>query len=502
MNRFFETIKQIPLKVLILGFSLNIAAAIFSVGFLHPDEHFQIMEFANLKTGLNNPEDLAWEYNARLRSSIQPTIAYLVIEACDTIGISNPFSQSTVLRIISSLLGFMVMLLLIHTFKDQLETEIFRKWFFYLSLLLWFLIFIHVRFSSENWTGIFFFAGIAIYLISAKKLNRLALLSGVLLGLSFLFRFQSGIMIVSFFFWLLFINKESFKNLFLLLIGICIIILVGVVLDRFFYGEWTFPAWNYFVINIIENKAAQFGEQPWWFYFSEILKFGTYPIGLIVLISALIFAVTYPKHILNWIIIPFFLIHIFIGHKELRFLFPIANAIPIVLIISTPKIFDLIKKLKQNINHRFLLRWIVYPLWILNLSVALFASLKPVDSYVPLYSHLYEEYQDDNILLLYSGVNPYGRYKEPMKFYTPKGLKTLQSEKPAMIESVLKSEEYKDYKILYITNSFFLEEEYEKLNVEFDRSYLSLPEWVVNINFNNWLERTEVFNLYKLSIRN
>ena len=213
MNRFFETIKQIPVKVLIFGFILYISAAVFSVGFLHPDEHFQIMEFANLKTGLNSPDDLAWEFNARLRPSIQPTIAYLVIEACNTIGIDNPFDQSTVLRIISSVLGFIVMLMLIHTFKDELDTNKLQKWLIYLSIFLWFLIFIHVRFSSENWTGLFFFAGISVYLNSRQKSIAYILLTGVLLGLSFLFRFQTGIMIAGFFAWILFINKESFKNI-------------------------------------------------------------------------------------------------------------------------------------------------------------------------------------------------------------------------------------------------------------------------------------------------
>jgi len=278
MRLFIETIKSIPPKVFFFGFSLYLIAAIFSVGFLHPDEHFQILEFANLKTGLNNPEDLAWEFNDRIRPSIQPILAYLVIEGCDAVGISNPFSQSTVLRIVSSVMGFMVMLLIIHTFKDELEMEKLRKWFIYLSIFLWFLILIHVRFSSENWAGIFFFTGISVYLNSKQKKNYIILLTGLLLGLSFLFRFQTGIMIAGFFFWLLFINKESYKNILFLISGICISVSVGIMLDRFFYGEWTFTPWNYFIVNIVDDKAAQFGVQPWWFYFSEILKHATWSI--------------------------------------------------------------------------------------------------------------------------------------------------------------------------------------------------------------------------------
>ena len=126
--------------ILLLLFRITSYNVCYTKLLRHPDEHFQILEFANLKTGLNNPEDLAWEFNDRIRPSIQPILAYLVIEGCDAVGISNPFSQTTVLRIISSVMGFMVMLLLIHTFKDELETEKLRKWFIYLSIFLSFVI--------------------------------------------------------------------------------------------------------------------------------------------------------------------------------------------------------------------------------------------------------------------------------------------------------------------------------------------------------------------------
>jgi len=101
---------------------------------------------------------------------------------------------------------------------------------------------------------------------------------------------------------------------------------------------------------------------------------------------------------------------------------------------------------------------------------------------------------------MYSGIDPWGRYKEPMKFYTPKGLIIRKSENPQMLRQVLNSNEYKNYKFLYLTNNFLLEEDYKNLKVKFTRSYLSLPEWVANINFNNWLVRTTVFNLYEVSI--
>lgn len=46
-----------------------------SDGYYHADEHYQLIEFAGKILGTHQPEELAWEYNARLRPALQPTIA-------------------------------------------------------------------------------------------------------------------------------------------------------------------------------------------------------------------------------------------------------------------------------------------------------------------------------------------------------------------------------------------------------------------------------------------
>lgn len=46
--------------------------AIYNNGFYHYDEHYQLIEFAEFKSGHNKPSDLAWEYHAQIRSAVQP----------------------------------------------------------------------------------------------------------------------------------------------------------------------------------------------------------------------------------------------------------------------------------------------------------------------------------------------------------------------------------------------------------------------------------------------
>ena len=87
--------------------------------------------------------------------------------------------------------------------------------------------------------------------------------------MSFLFRYQAAFLILGFSLWLLFINKESFTKITSITLGFIFIVLSGVLIDKWFYGEWTLTTWNYFTQNILEGKASSFGIEPWWWYITN-----------------------------------------------------------------------------------------------------------------------------------------------------------------------------------------------------------------------------------------
>lgn len=72
-----------------------------SSGFHHPDEHFQIIEFAKYKLGETDANELAWEFDAAIRSAIQPTFCFLVFKALYSLNINDPYAMAFVLRLIS-----------------------------------------------------------------------------------------------------------------------------------------------------------------------------------------------------------------------------------------------------------------------------------------------------------------------------------------------------------------------------------------------------------------
>eukprot|EP01031_Cornospumella_fuschlensis_P037508 gene37508-45551_t len=51
-------------------------------------------------------------------------------------------------------------------------------------------------------------------------------------------------------------------------VSLCIL-LSCIIIDSTFYGEFTVAPWNFFVINVLEKKAAYFGVKPWHFAFTE-----------------------------------------------------------------------------------------------------------------------------------------------------------------------------------------------------------------------------------------
>ena len=53
---------------------LFVVYAIFSTGYLRPDEYFQTVEFASSKLGITDTADLAWEYAQKMRSWLQPAL--------------------------------------------------------------------------------------------------------------------------------------------------------------------------------------------------------------------------------------------------------------------------------------------------------------------------------------------------------------------------------------------------------------------------------------------
>jgi phosphatidylinositol glycan class B len=482
MNMRFPPIK--PLHVYLFSAIALLILAYFSIGYLHPDEHFQILEFAAWKLNLTTPDKLPWEFHFQIRPSIQPAIVVATHNLFALFDCRNPFFITFFLRILSAVLSFTAMWMIYRNYSGGIRDKVFQKWFLFLSFLLWFALYNNVRFTSEAWSGSIFIIGFSYLFLQKRELFWLDyFITGILLGLSFVFRFQAGLLIAGLFCWLLFIKKEKLLYLTLLAIGIAGAILLGFILDRWFYGNWVFTAWNYFQQNILADKLSGFGIQPWWFYFEDVFIRAVPPFSIVFILAFILVFIFLRKDVLTWTLLPFVLFHFLMGHKETRFFWPIIGFIPILVIKASELVQN---QWNVNISGNRYFSGFVKIFMYCNILMLFIVFFNPADSQVKVYKAVYDQYPDP-ITLYYINEDPYYRAKE-IHYYKRENLEI----KKAQLRVNLDSSNRKKYLIAVRGTDPEL-----SLFKDHKLVYASYPEWMKRFNINHWLDRTKIWYVYE-----
>jgi len=467
-------------NIYILSGIVLIIAAFFSVGYHHIDEHIQILEFAGLKLNKTVAENLPWEYHYQMRQAIQPAIVVLFYNFFNLIGISNPFTIAFFLRLVAAAIAFTGMLMIYKSYIQTITDEKLKKWFLLLSFFLWFMIYNNIRFSSENLSGSVFLIAFSLLISKKSQSTLFYLFVGLLLGLSFLFRYQSGLLIAGLILWYVFMNK-NIRIAALLLFAIIIMTGIGIIIDRWYYGNWTFTLLNYFQQNIVLHKASNYGTEPWWFYFRDVFIRAIPPFSIIILASFFMVFVFKRKDLLSWTLFPFLLAHIFIAHKETRFLFPIIGFIPIVIIHSIMiaqgrwKTLSLNNKVIKSFARLF---------WIVNLVALTVIVFKPANSQIPLFNKIYSGYDQPTVIYCYHD-NPF----EHINFYKRPNLEIVNVDSLENIKVPLNKKQ-----LIATSDTTIL----SKINAHKKLVYSTIPKWFFNFNFNNWISRTSIWWVYEL----
>jgi len=120
------------------------------------------------------------------------------------------------------------------------------------------------------------------------------------------------------------------------------VVAAALLVDRWGYGVWTFPAWNYFDIVLWHGLAARVsGAQPFYAYFYLLPANIFAPLVAFSLIALIVACLRNPTHYVTWPVALFFLAHCFLfAHKEERFLFPLAilaTAFPVLAFSPAPQ---------------------------------------------------------------------------------------------------------------------------------------------------------------------
>jgi phosphatidylinositol glycan class B len=314
--------RELRRSLLILG-AVTIVTAWFSNTFYFPDEHYQILEFMGLKLGVTPTSELPWEFGARIRPWFQPAVYFLVASPLRALGLGDMFAITFLLRLLTGLFSLAALAAFARAIRPTMSGEEEKRAFVRTLPLLGFLPYLFVRTSSETFSAAFFALGLAAAL-GGKSSRRLAL-TGLLCGLAFESRYQTGLLGAGLFAWLAFVARVRTPGLAAFAGGGVAALMIGALCDHWGYGAWVFPPLGYVDVNLVQGVAAhQFGREPAIAYLYLLPAQIFFAITLVLMAGLAAMWLRNPRHVLSWVTLPFVLAHVLIAHKEARFLFPLA----------------------------------------------------------------------------------------------------------------------------------------------------------------------------------
>ena len=428
---------------------VQLVTCITQVGFYHPDQHFQVIEFSSYQLHTPNAASHVWEMTDFIRPTLQVYLFSVYYIVCNFLKIADPYLQLTILRIILGLCMFCLFnLIAVHYLRNEKKNVLYFALF--ILNLSWLFPYIRTLYSSEILSSLFFFGGLFLY-DSQRNKNRdfiISLITGFLFSLSFYCRFQMGFAIVGFGFWMVFFEKK-YSNLIPVIIGFITGSLVNTYLDYHFYHELIITPYSYFHVNINQGKAASFGTSSFIVYVGVLAAVLTVPPLSLFLIYYLLKSLLKKYNQPLFITVIFFIIgHCFIGHKEERFLFPVLNAIPVLIGWGLPGFINYYSTCKKWI-HSFI-KSILYFSIGLNILLLVILTFNPYSQTVHFSQLLKDKFETGPVTIYCVARTPFETESGlPLTFYQ-RSIPNIELKKITQNDSI----QYLKDKPVYIVTTY------------------------------------------------
>lgn len=446
-------------KYIYWGLFFHFAAVIFSIGYYNHDEQRQVLQMVGYKLSMIDKSFLDFQYQSQIRSWLHPIMYVWIGKIYLLFAKPDPFHLAMVFRFFSSLLGISSIWVLFKSFKTKLSFEISSENYFLFSSLMWFIPFLHARTSNENLCTSFFIFGLYFFKKSGKFKDYFW--CGFLWAFSFFLRFQMAFMIIPAMIWSLFGDnlKARLKNFIPFTLGFLLMSIINTLIDFYYYGNLTFTPFNYIEVNFFKHYLTQFGTSPWYEYVSEGFRYGPKPFSLLFILSFFLFWLKRPKDLITAMTLPFFIIHSFIGHKELRFIFPIIMFLPIIMTILLDEL--------PYINQKKLKIFFLF----FNIPLIIYNSFIPASSLTIFYRHLYYKSK------LVDKIYVFAPYEDYVKFYRKTEIKY-----PIINESELHQIVQNSNYSYFIATSSEQREAFSR-ETKCHQDYTLAPNWIYEISF-------------------
>lgn len=315
--------------------------------FFQPDEYFQALEPAhNLVYGYGY---LTWEWHEALRSSLHPLIYACAYKVFDFI-LPDTWAVFIAPKFTGALIaaaGDLFIYKFARRFWQNLDVAKIALLMSLLSSWNWY---VSTRSFLNNLEMALTAAGLSYWPWNHYKLMPL-LISCFFGFLSCIVRPTNAILWGYLAVLLLARNYNKLSRLASLLISVSVVLSVTLfvtsVADRFFYGLWTFPIYNFLEFNVVRNLLIFYGSAPWHFYLFQALPLMLMGLTPVFMLSV----IRNPKSSLVGLCVVFVTAFSSIAHKEFRFLQPLY---PVMLVLCAHELY-----LRRNVKYAKVLTVIV-----------------------------------------------------------------------------------------------------------------------------------------------
>lgn len=478
--------------VLAASLAFTVAAAAASDSVFQVDEHFQVVEFAGHKLGVTPAEALTWEFPARIRPWLHPGSYVLLARALQGAGVESPFALARAFRLASGLLSWAALLALLLAVRRWFPSPRWRR-AAYLSLSLpYFVPYLAARVSSESLATSFLMLGLAALVARDGPASPRHLAAGLAFGLAYACRFQAGVAVAGVVLWVLVHARDRWRQMALLGAGIAAALAVAAWADAWGYGTWEPVAWNYLRVNLLEGKAASFGTMPFFAYLG-LLAGQWPPFGLVLMAGMLLFWVRFPRHVLTWLTVPFFLVHSLIAHKEIRFLFPILPAATLCALLvwagpASPRRWE------ARLRRFLAVVWFGRATWALNAVGLAALCLLPSTDNLGLQRYFHDHAAEPARWVALT--DPRNFHDQAVPFLWPRPMPPVEVVRDA---AGLRAALDAGPGPVFVTARFPLPPGAgELLAARGLRVYSTLPPWVERLNLFDWVSRADMASVWRV----
>lgn len=316
-------------------FCIRLANALSITTFFQPDEYYQALEPAhNFVFGYGY---ITWEWKEHLRASFHPLIysmGYFL-----TRFLPHKYEQKLVLlvpKITGAALATVAETCLYGFARNFSRDEVLAKIVVVLSLLSTFNWYFITRSFSNGLEMTLTTAALSFWPWDGALDYEKLLISCFLAFESIIVRPTNGLIwlcVGLHFLMQTYSQKRRFVPL-LALVGVLLgefgaVLGLNAALDRFFYGQWTFPLYNFVEFNVLRNLSVFYGTAPWHFYLFQGI-----PLLLMLYMPFFVHSLFWLqkwKTLLGQTCLFVAFGFSLVAHKEIRFLYPLQ---PLLLVVT------------------------------------------------------------------------------------------------------------------------------------------------------------------------